>query len=574
MATYDISWQMACLPPELLQIIHNQNPTSLLDALSRAALTPRLTGRIFAHFEPIFADICARWLLNTQRGRRDDDIIAAFARILPFAPQLSVFLQDHLKNSTSAHDSQAHSPFHLNIGKFHQDLTGDALLQTLLAVWRLLNFDKKAYASLVLPSEAQALFTHPHGPVRYLAIRIFCLLLNASDSKLETLIQHHIPQEEVLTGDFDGKPIDFVFLSLLEHTRAKDVHRQMLVVRKQVQDAPQTQVPPQNLTTLVVNYGSTVLPRPRGAPSKPSSLVTTPTTLRNLEYLAKLLQEPGPILLHGPSGAGKTALVLELAQELGMDDSLVTLHLNEQTDAKMLIGLYTTGTKPGSFEWRPGILTTAVREGRWVLIEDLDRAPTEVMSTLLPLIERGELLIPNRGERIQAPSSFRILATVRTSRGMNGQENIPSLLGLRFWQLLPVQNMDHDELRTVIYNKYPLLHKFVSDPILRVFDRVCLLLSGPSMVAGTSTASERPISSRDLFKWCRRLEKIIAATGARTGNEPMSETAYDGMFMEAIDCFASVSAFARVHCSVARAGARTGVPETALSRLADQYLAE
>ncbi|KAJ4391331.1 AAA ATPase midasin [Gnomoniopsis smithogilvyi] len=549
MAKYDVSSQresllsdattVASLPPELLQIIRDQNPTNLLDAISQAALIPRLTGRIYAHFEAVFADICARWVINTQHGSYNDNIISAFARILPFAPHLSTFLDDYLKTSTPAPSSRAQLTSYLNLDSVSQTSSGGILLQRLLAVWRLLNFDRKAYASLVLPSHVQDLFSHPHGPVKYLAIRIFCLLLSASDSKLETLVQHHILQEEAMTGDFDGKPIDFVFLSLLERSRAEDIHRHVLDVRERHQENPSSRIPPQNLSTLVVKFGSTVLPRPRGPPNKPSSLVDTPTTFRNLEYLAKLLQEPGPILLHGSSGAGKTALVLELAQELGMDDSLVTLHLNEQTDAKMLIGLYTTGTKPGSFEWRPGILTTAVREGRWVLIEDLDRAPTEVMSTLLPLIERGELLIPNRGERIQAPSSFRILATVRTSRGMNGQENLPSLLGLRFWQMLPVQNMAHEELQTVIHEKYPLLHKFVSDPILKVFDRVCNLLSGPSLVSGTSSASERPISTRDLFKWCRRLEKIVAATGARTGDEPMSETAYDGMFMEAIDCFAS-----------------------------------
>lgn len=544
MAKFDVSPQrasllgdattVALLPPELRHIICDQNPTSLLDAISQAALMPRLTGRIYAHFESIFADICARWILHSQHGSCDDKIIAALARVLPLAPQLSVFLDGYLENATVQHPTAR-----LDLTCSSQTVTQDALLQRLLAVWRLLNFDRKAYASLVLPSQVQGLFTHSYGPVRYLAIRILCLLLNASDLKLEALIRHHITEEQSLNGDFDGISIDYAFLSLFERARVEDIHKRILALQEQPQDAPLVKIPLQNLTTLVVNYGDAVLPRPRGSPSKVSSLVTTPTTLRNLEHLARLLQQPGPVLLHGSSGAGKTALVLELARELGMDSSLVTLHLNEQTDAKMLIGLYTTGTKPGSFEWRPGILTTAVREGRWVLIEDLDRAPTEVMSTLLPLIERGELLIPNRGERIQAPSSFRILATVRTSRGMNGQENIPPLLGLRFWQLLPVRNMVQDELQAVIHEKYPLLHKFVADPILKVFDRVCHLLSGPALVSGTSSASERPISSRDLFKWCRRLENLIAATGARTGSEPISETVYDGMFMEAIDCFAS-----------------------------------
>lgn len=531
---------MASLPSELLHIIRDQNPTNLLEAISQAALLPRLTGRIFIHFEPVFADIAARWILNTRKGSCDDSIIAAFARLLPFAPSLSVFLDEYLKTLNHEPDSSSQSlvTARLDLTGSVTTLSGDALSQRLLAVWRLLNFDEKAYASLVLPSEVQALFSHSYGPVKYLAIRIFSLLMHASDLKLDALLQQYISQEESLTGDFDGNSIDYVFLSLFEHARAEDMHKQIIALREQEQNDSCTKIPPQNLTGLVVRYGNTVLPRPAGAPGKPSSLIPTHTTLQNLEQLSKLLQRPGPVLLHGTSGAGKTAMVLELARELGMGSSLVTLYLNEQTDAKMLIGLYTTGTKPGSFEWRPGILTTAVKEGRWVLIEDLDRAPTEVMSTLLPLIERGELLIPNRGERIQAPSSFRILATVRTSRGMNGRENIPTLLGLRFWHMLSVQSMPQEELQTVIEEKYPLLHKFVSDPILKVFDRVCMILSGPALIPGASTASERPISSRDLFKWCQRLERLISSTGVRTGNEPLSETIYDGMFMEAIDCFA------------------------------------
>ncbi|KKY36409.1 putative midasin [Diaporthe ampelina] len=90
-----------------------------------------------------------------------------------------------------------------------------------------------------------------------------------------------------------------------------------------------------------------------------------------------------------------------------------------------------------------------------------------------------------------------------------------------------------------MHEKHPLLSKFVADPILKVYERICLLLSNSRLIPGVSAASERPISSRDLFKWCRRLEKVIASAGAKTGEEPITETSYDDMFMEAIDCFAS-----------------------------------
>jgi midasin len=270
----------------------------------------------------------------------------------------------------------------------------------------------------------------------------------------------------------------------------------------------------------------------------PSTLALTPTTVENLENLAGLLQQPGPILLHGLSGAGKTSLVHEIARELGKQKEMVTLHLNEQTDAKMLLGLYTTDSRPGSFQWRAGVLTTAVKEGRWVLIEDLDRAPTEVMSTLLPLIERGELLIPGRGERIQASAGFRMFATVRTQLGMNDRENLPNLIGMRLWRLLHIKALPREDLKEVINGRYPLLHKYTPG-VLAVFDRLIACTSGSSRLSLGRTALDRPIGTRDLLKWCSRLDGILRSAGFKTGDEPITDTTRDRMFLEAVDCFVS-----------------------------------
>ncbi|KAJ4170034.1 AAA ATPase midasin [Fusarium falciforme] len=202
----------------------------------------------------------------------------------------------------------------------------------------------------------------------------------------------------------------------------------------------------------------------------------------------------------------------------------------------MLIGLYSTDSKPGSFQWRPGVLTTAVREGRWVLVEDLDRAPTEVLSTLLPLIERKELLIPSRGERIQAASSFRLFATVRTSRGMNGRENLPSLVGIRFWQTLGTQPLAASELEDVVVQTHPILRKFIPG-ILAVYGRLSRLSSTPGALSRGRNVMDRQMTLRDLLKWCRRLRECLVAAGSKTGDEPISETTRDWMFMEAVDCF-------------------------------------
>ncbi|KAL2693850.1 hypothetical protein Neosp_000416 [[Neocosmospora] mangrovei] len=522
------------LPSELLALIQDQTSTKLLDAVAEAALCPPLTERVFAHFEHVFADICSRWILNPGNEKQRIRIYSALARILPFAPYLSTFFEHSSSEKPTNSPSLRLPPLRLNQDAMPQD--EETLLQSLLVAWRLISFDPRNFGPLTSPALMQTLFKHDSIAVRYLATRIFIQLLHGSDWKLESLIQEHIGKNEAILADFDGRSIDYGFLSLYEQSRVKSV----ITLRQEIQaaheadgnDSPCLQA----LTPYVVSYGNVILPRPLGPAGESSNLVLTPTTVSNLERLASMLRESDPVLLYGLPGVGKTALVHELAKQLGMYSNMVTLHLNEQTDAKMLIGLYSTDSKPGSFQWRPGVLTTAVREGRWVLVEDLDRAPTEVLSTLLPLIERKELLIPSRGERIQAASSFRLFATVRTSRGMNGRENLPSLVGIRFWQTLGTQPLAASELEDVVVQTHPILRKFMPG-ILAVYGRLSRLSSTPGALARGRNVMDRQMTLRDLLKWCRRLRECLVAAGSKTGDEPISETTRDWMFMEAVDCF-------------------------------------
>ncbi|KAL2271783.1 hypothetical protein VTJ83DRAFT_1154 [Remersonia thermophila] len=544
MASIDVSRQREALlgdaavldhlPRELLLVIQDGASTKLLEAVADAALIPQVTNRLFAYFEPTFADIAARWVLSYPR--REERVISSFARILPFAPSLSVFLIAHLGEGRPFSGTPLEP---LDLTSFPQD----KLAPLLLSLWRLNNFDKATFSSLSSPSQLQSLFAHESLVVRCLAVRLFCQLHDSADQKLEAVLARHVPKDASLVAELDGREADYALLSLYEDARSREMQR---LRRSLVQSGPRAAEPEpagapgpmQNLTPLVVKYGKTLLPRPLGPVNTPATLALTPTTVENLESLAALLLQPGPILLHGLSGAGKTSLVHEVARELGKQRDMITLHLNEQTDAKMLLGLYTTDAKPGSFQWRPGVLTTAVREGRWVLIEDLDRAPTEVMSTLLPLIERGELLLPGRGERIQASSGFRLFATVRTLLGLNDRENLPSLIGLRLWRLLHVKALPRDDLRRVIDGTYPLLRKYTPG-VLAVFDQLLACTSGSGRLALGRSALDRPIGTRDLLKWCARLDAVLRAAGCVTGDEPITDTTRDQMFLEAVDCFVS-----------------------------------
>lgn len=71
--------------------------------------------------------------------------------------------------------------------------------------------------------------------------------------------------------------------------------------------------------------------------------------------------------------------------------------MNDQVDGKSLLGSYACNEVPGQFSWTNGIITKAVLSGDWLLIEDVDQAPPDVLSALEPLIQRRELHILSRG---------------------------------------------------------------------------------------------------------------------------------------------------------------------------------
>jgi Midasin AAA lid domain/AAA domain (dynein-related subfamily) len=527
------------LPEEILEIVRIQRTPRFLDALAIAALKPQLTLKFFTQFETVFADTCAKWIEGTDETVQSNGVIEGFARILPLAPHLATFLEKYLETTSSIPRNERRPNIHAlwkGVGD-GKELETVELQRILLAAFRLLNFDKHTFSRTISGARIQSFLRHPDIAVRYVAVRTFCQLCSASDLKLEAMIEEHVGNTEAVMGDFDGSLVDYGFLSLLEERRLNDSRKNLRHGGNSGLDLRTLDLT--MLSGLVVRYSTVLLPRPNGRPSRPSTLVPTTTTACNMEAFAKVLLLSSPILLHGLAGSGKTSLVNDFARELGVDQTMVTLHLNEQTDAKMLIGMYTTGSTPGSFTWRPGVLTTAVREGRWVFIEDLDRAPNEVISVILPLIERGELLIPSRGETIKAGRDFKLLASIRTSLSVTGHENPPAMhmLGSRLWERVPVQMPTQDEFREIIDGTHPILHQFLPG-IISVYERLYTLSHKPSFASRSRTSLGRPISPRDLLKWCRRLDGILVAAGSTTGREPITEATKYEMFLEATDCFA------------------------------------
>lgn len=525
---------LAQLPGDLVASLRASTTSdAYLNTLALAALditssNAHLTADIFALYEPVIVELAARWLSLSQETPDEYAlrVVSAFSRILPFAEYLRSFAHDAIRPEKGSVDVTA--------------LNDDSKFHYLLALFRLLSLDPEFFSAAVVPENLLSLFHHDHLVIRYLAIRCFALHIRAADAATQSILNQYTGTGAI-EGPWEDKTIDYRFLSLWEERRWMNFEEQLQKVRAERDDQMFRQWIYQLrdvLNARTAEVGGVIVPATKSRDSSDAvSLVRTPTVLQNLQNLGHALLSNDPILLCGLPGSGKTTLVNSAASAVGQSKSMITLHLNEQTDSKSLLGVYSTSAQVGSFTWQPGVLTQAAKEGRWVLIEDLDRAPAEVLGLILPLIEKRELVIPSRKETIRCAEGFRVLATMRTMIKARGEENVPgmNMLGNRLWKRVPVKNLPLSEVEVIIREKFTLLSARTTT-IIAMFERIGALVHGD--LARKSLQGRTP-GLRDLIKFCSRVQRRLELLGCVTGNEPVPESLDDKIFMDAVDCFAA-----------------------------------
>ncbi|KAL4918208.1 P-loop containing nucleoside triphosphate hydrolase protein, partial [Aspergillus aurantiobrunneus] len=519
------------LPDEIAALIRTASGTQYLNALAVGALKPGYTEKFFYIYEPIFVDLAARWILP-ESGVDQIEVVSAFARILPLAPHLRSFASQYAISRAGPLSALAASNA---LGNSRIDDSANRTL--LLAIFRLLSFDLEAFSPAVPPSQLQALFQHDDLVIRYLAVRCFCLYMRAADASTEKILRSHCG-EDMIEGDWEGISVDYRCLGLWEERRWVVVERQIdsaRAIRSSSESFSQVERFRDYLTVRTAEVCGVLIPRQIDASLTPTSIVKTPTAVNNLRRIANSFVTPQPILLVGLPNSGKTSLINGIAGTMGQLESMVTLHLNEQTDAKSLLGMYSTSPATGSFAWQPGVLTKAAREGRWILIEDLDRAPSEVIGLILPIIEKGELTIASRRERIKCAEGFKIIATMKSSYNIAGEEVAPStaILGSRLWNRVQVDPLTIYEVQEVIAQKYPLL-EFRVPTIMNVYQRLCSLFHGSLAI---KSSQGRTPGLRDLIKLCSRMHKRLQRLGVKTGYEAIPEGTDDDIFLDIVDIF-------------------------------------
>ncbi|XP_066468783.1 midasin [Tiliqua scincoides] len=538
------------------QIWSQQDRQCILSALARLLLDKECTLLIGRQFRPILLDLLERNAEVIKSGGQinhdlHERLCVALSRLIGDHPDVMPFALRYFKDTSPVFQRLFLESSDTSTVRYERRRM--KLRDLMEAAYKFLQKEQLVFKELWDWSVCVPLLRSHDTLVKWYAASCLALVTCMNDEHRLSFLKKIFNPEELI----------HFRLKLLEESRMQNVESALVLANpdtvlwnkeKELQYT-QGELVSADLSAKVVAVCGVVLPRQQLGPKENESIlnhfVLVESTCTNLQNLAMAVASQSAVLLEGPVGSGKTSVVEFLAAVTGRTKPphVLKVQLGDQTDSKTLLGMYRCTDIPGEFVWQPGTLTQAVSKGHWILLEDIDYAPLDVISVLIPLLENGELLIPGRSDCIKVASGFHLFATRRVfSYGGSWyrQQNSHATLLDKYWTKVRLDNMPKAELKEILQRSYPKLAAII-DHLLDIY----IQLTGDKHLSKSSIANEenvignapniteskrpslegRELSLRDLLNWCNRIAFNFSSS---------SPSAALNIFHEALDCFTAM----------------------------------
>ncbi|OSD02514.1 midasin [Trametes coccinea BRFM310] len=493
---------------------------ALLETLSNLMLMPPLTITVAQLFRPLLVDLCARWL-----QRESDELVAfeALCLLLEIYPEVYSILSCLLRRN-----GLERGPLALWLSsQASPGMDSRPVHRTLLAYYRLLRANRTLPHALGWSlSPLSQLMQSPHSDngCKLLAVRCYALQSGMLEGDRVTLEKEVVgdvedvdcPVQYAINLDGTVREVDGWVLPVLEMERISRARDALLddegfyIYAESDSSEP---IHPAELSPLVANIHGILMLRSSATTNVELPLIDTPTAIRALRQMALHLSSQLPILLTSAPSAGKSLLISHMAQLLypGARNHIVSIHLADTSlDPRSLLGSYVSSpTRPGTFEWKEGVLVRAMRQGKWVVFEDIDRATMEVLGIIKPLVEslgadkwiggRARLEIPSRGI-VEAQDSFAVFATRSVQPSRRGAFPAPTFYGAHKFYEVILDSPSASDLRMIIDTKFPRLAGAPAQGLIKLWEGV--------RAPGTP-ASTRDVGLRELERLCTRVSVLL-----------------------------------------------------------------
>ncbi|ALS73947.1 hypothetical protein AUC31_01185 [Planococcus rifietoensis] len=169
-----------------------------------------------------------------------------------------------------------------------------------------------------------------------------------------------------------------------------------------------------------------------------------------------------PVLLKGPTGAGKTKLA-ESVSDL-FQQPIQSINCSVDLDAEALLGFKTLVQRDGqsAIEFVEGPVVTAMKHGHILYIDEINMAKAETLPILHSALDYRRMLTnPFTGEVIQAHPDFSVMAAI--NEGYIGTSPMNEALKNRFISY-PIPYLSGEQLRGLWDRQFP-----DADPKLKTF---------------------------------------------------------------------------------------------------------
>ncbi|XP_062980947.1 midasin [Elgaria multicarinata webbii] len=538
------------------QIWSQQDRQCILRALAQLLLDKECTLLIGRQFRPILLDLLERNAeIIKSSGQINHDIherlCVAMSKLIGDHPDVMPFALRYFKDTSPVFQRlflESSDTSMVRYGRRRMKLR-----DLMEAAFKFLQKEQSVFQELWDWSVCVPLLRSHDTLVRWYTASCLALVTCMNDEHRLSFLKKIFNPEELI----------HFRLKLLEESRMQNVECALVLANPDItfwnkeEELRYTQgeLVSADLSAKVVAVCGVVLPRQQFGPRENqvnilNQFVLVKSICTNLQNLAMAVTSQNAVLLEGPVGCGKTSLVEFLAALTGRTKPphILKVQLGDQTDSKTLLGMYRCTDVPGEFVWQPGSLTQAVRKGHWILLEDIDYAPLDVISVLIPLLENGELLIPGRSDCIKVAPGFHLFATRRVfgyGGGWYRQQNSHAALLDKYWMKVRLDNMPKAELREILQRNYSKLAK-VMDRLLDIY----IELTGDKHLSESPdvrednimedtphfTENKRPslegreLSLRDLLNWCNRIAFNFDSSSSTALN----------IFHEALDCFTAM----------------------------------
>ncbi|EGR30434.1 type a von willebrand factor domain protein [Ichthyophthirius multifiliis] len=246
-----------------------------------------------------------------------------------------------------------------------------------------------------------------------------------------------------------------------------------------------------NLYGFILNKGSLKIKKEEEC----EFLITDMFKKYTIDVLRAISSSDLPVLLEGPTSAGKTSIIKYIAERSGY--KCVRVNNHQHTEIEEYIGSYLPDSK-GKLVFHEGVLIQSMKEGNWLILDELNLARSEILESLNRLLDDNKEIFVNETQSYVRPhENFRIFATQNpTSYG--GRKELSKAFKNRFVQIF-FEDIQENDLQQILQKRCTIAPSYCKK-LMAILKDLRLFRQRNNFFLG----KESSITIRDLIKWGNR----------------------------------------------------------------------